>query len=233
MLEFVFMLTHHDRTVPDALRVLDRVAPTGLRHIGFKDVGASPELQRELTDAAHEAGLMVHLEVVSVTAADELRSIECAIAAGVDAVVGGTNVEAALGILRGSGVRYSPFPGTVTGHPSELSGTIDAIARSAADLSALDGVDGIDLLAYRHRTALVPDLLRAVVDASAGPVLVAGSITTESQIAAIADAGAWGFTIGGAIFEGAIGPDPDVVAQVAAALDMAERASAAPAERAG
>lgn len=226
MLEFVFMLTHHDRTVPDALEVLDRVATTGLRHIGFKDVGASPELQRDLAQAAHAAGLTVHLEVVSVSAADELRSIESAIAAGVDAVVGGTNVDAALGLLRGSGVAYSPFPGTVVGHPSELVGSIEDIARSAADLTARDGVHGVDLLAYRHRTADVPDLIRAVVEASAGPVLVAGSVVTEDQIAAIAAAGAWGFTIGGAVFEGAVGPDPDVVAQVSTALEYAARASA-------
>jgi len=231
VLEFVFMLTHNDRTVPDALDVLDRVATTGLRHIGFKDVGASPEMQRELTDAAHAAGLTVHLEVVSVTADDELRSIESAMAAGVDAVVGGTNVEAALGLLRGSQVMYSPFPGTIVGHPSALTGSVEDIAHSAAELTALDGVHGVDLLAYRHRTAPVAELLRAVVAASSGPVLVAGSITTEAQINAIAEAGAWGFTIGGAVFEGGIGPDRDVVAQVEAALAMAERVSAASAGR--
>lgn len=34
------MLTRHDRTVPDCLAVLDEIAPLGLRHIGFKDIGA-------------------------------------------------------------------------------------------------------------------------------------------------------------------------------------------------
>ena len=42
MSEFIFMLTHNDRTVDNALEVLEQVKDTGLRHIGFKDVGATP-----------------------------------------------------------------------------------------------------------------------------------------------------------------------------------------------
>ena len=38
-MEFVFMLTRADRTVEDALDVLDDIRPLGIRHIGFKDVG--------------------------------------------------------------------------------------------------------------------------------------------------------------------------------------------------
>ena len=49
MSEFIFMLTHNDRTVDNALEVLEQVKDTGLRHIGFKDVGATPEKARELT----------------------------------------------------------------------------------------------------------------------------------------------------------------------------------------
>src|SRR6218665_648589 len=63
--EFIFMLSHHDRTVDNAGEVLEQVRSTGLRHIGFKDVGATPQKQRELTQAAHAAGLVVYLEVVS------------------------------------------------------------------------------------------------------------------------------------------------------------------------
>ena len=42
MIEFIFMLTHHDRTVPHAEQVLADVAGTGLRLVGCKDVGATP-----------------------------------------------------------------------------------------------------------------------------------------------------------------------------------------------
>ena len=59
MIEFVFMLTHQDATVPQAAEVLASVRDAGLRYIGFKDVGAAPDRQRELADAAHEAGALV------------------------------------------------------------------------------------------------------------------------------------------------------------------------------
>ena len=124
-------------------------------------------------------------------------------------------------LLAGTGIRYCPFPGEIVGHPSVLQGEIDDIARSAAELTALDGVHGVDLLAYRHPTADVGALTAAVVAASAGPVIAAGSVVDAAQIRTLAAAGAWGFTIGGAIFEGRLPGGPDVAAQVRAVLDMA------------
>ena len=40
MAHFVFMLTHGDRTVDDAAEIMPTLADTGLRYVGFKDVGA-------------------------------------------------------------------------------------------------------------------------------------------------------------------------------------------------
>jgi len=46
VIEFVFMLTHHDRTVERPADVYDSIRDCGLRYVGFKDVGASvKELQ--------------------------------------------------------------------------------------------------------------------------------------------------------------------------------------------
>ncbi len=221
MIEFVFMLTRDDRTVHDARAVLDAVKDTGLRYIGFKDVGATPEQLSEVTRAAHDAGLTVMLEVVSTSADDERRSLEAAVGIGVDWVLGGTRAEEGLAILAGADVAYCPFPGRIVGHPSLLEGTQDEIAADAARLTALDGVAGVDLLAYRHQTIDPVELTRAVVAASAGPVVAAGSVASYEQIAALADAGAWGFTIGGAIFEGRMPGAPDVAAQVRGVLAAA------------
>ena len=44
MIEFVFMLTRDDTTVPDALEVFTSLADSGLRHVGFKDVGPPPSV---------------------------------------------------------------------------------------------------------------------------------------------------------------------------------------------
>jgi hypothetical protein len=220
VINFVFMLTHDDATVPDALPVLDRLRGTGLRYVGFKDVGATVAQLTEVCAAAHEQGLEVMLEVVSTSAEDERRSLEAAGPIGVDWVLGGTDAESGAKLLNGS-VRYCPFPGRVVGHPSVLEGTVEQIAADAARITAIDGVSGVDLLAYRHATADVEELTRAVVQASAGPVIAAGSVASFAQIEALARAGAWGFTIGGAIFEGRFPGAPDVAAQVRAVLAAA------------
>jgi hypothetical protein len=218
MINFVFMLTHHDSTVPDALDRVVELAGTGLKYLGFKDVGATPQRQKAINEAAHEAGFETMLEVVSVSPEAELRSIEAALGVGVDWVLGGTHPETALPLLRGSSVRYCPFPGRVVGHPSVLEGEVDEIAADAARLTAMPGVHGLDLLAYRHLTAEVSELVRAVVAASAGPVIAAGSVTSPEQIRALAAAGAWGFTIGGAIFDGRLPGAPDLATQVRSVL---------------
>lgn len=221
MIEFVLMLTHHDATVPDASAVLASVTGTGLRYVGFKDVGATPGQMRALTEQAHDAGMQVMTEVVSVSREDELTSLRAAVEAGVDWVLGGTHAEDAVRVLDGAPVRYCPFPGEVSGHPSVLAGTIADIAADARRLSALPGVAGVDLLTYRHASADPAALTRAVVDATAGPVIAAGSVTTPEQVRLLTDAGAWGFTIGGAIFEGRLPGGPAVADQVRAVLAAA------------
>src|SRR6202012_5656981 len=191
MIEFIFMLTHNDATVPNALEVLTDVQDAGLRYIGFKDVGQPPEVLTEIAARSHDAGMEVMLEVVSTSVQDELRSVRAALDIGVDWLLGGTNPDEAGAILAGTDVRYCPFPGTIVGHPSVLEGAPEAIAAHAGELTARPGVDGVDPVA----------LPRQVVEAASGPVIVAGSIVGEDQIRAVDEAGAWGFTIGGAIFE--------------------------------
>lgn len=221
MINFIFMLTRDDTTVADATDHVERLAGTGLRYIGFKDVGATPSRQQEIAEAAREAGFETMLEVVSVSREAEVTSVEAAIAAGVDWVLGGTHPDAALPLLRGTSIRYCPFPGRVVGHPSVLEGTTAEIAASTAALTATPGVAGVDLLAYRHADADIATLTAAVVAASAGPVIAAGSVRSAEQIRVLAGAGAWGFTIGSAIFEGRFGGAPDVAAQVRDVLAIA------------
>jgi hypothetical protein len=231
MIEFIFMLTHNDATVPDALEVLDDVQDVGLRYIGFKDVGQPPEVLAEIAARSHDAGLEVMLEVVSTSAEDELRSVRAALDIGVDWVLGGTNPDQAGTILAGTGVRYCPFPGRIVGHPSVLHGAPEAIAAHAHELTARPGVHGVDLLAYRHPDTDPVALTREVVQAASGPVIVAGSIVGAEQIMAVQDAGAWGFTIGGAIFEERLPGAPSVREQVARVLAIEVVADAARAQR--
>src|SRR4029078_6764087 len=146
------MLTHGARTVENAAEIVPQLADTGLRYIGFKDVGADASRQRELTSLAHDAGFEGMLEGVSTSKEEELWSLRSAVMAGVDWVLGGTHASDGAGILPDA-VRYCPLRGRGIDYPSGLLGTIDEIAGDAERLTALDHVSGLDLLAYRHPTA--------------------------------------------------------------------------------
>ena len=105
MPEFVFMLTHDDVTVEDAFKVYDEVRDTGLHFIGFKDVGLPFDRLKALTEAMHEGGREVMLEVVSEEKEDELRSAEAALDLGVDYLLGGTHAGEVTRMLSGTGIR--------------------------------------------------------------------------------------------------------------------------------
>lgn len=231
MLEFIFMLTRNDQTVPDAMAVYDEIRDTDLRYVGFKDIGLPVARLRELATAMRADGREVFLEVVSERVEDEIRSVEASLEIGVDWLLGGTHPDEALAILDRIGPpgtpgrpRYCPFPGRIVGHPSVLEGSLTEIAGSARRLTARDGVHGLDLLAYRW-DGDVPALVRAVVAASAGPVIAAGSVDSAEQIDALADAGAWAYTIGGAIFDRRLPGGPSVREQVECALGLTRAAS--------
>jgi len=220
MAEFIFMLTWHDATVPDALAVYDEVRSLPLRYIGFKDIGQPTNVLRRLAEEMHADGREVMLEVVSERPEDEVRSVAAAREIGVDWVLGGTHPDAALPLLDGSGIRYCPFPGTVVGHPSVLTGSIEEIANSSRSLTATPGVHGLDLLAYRYRGD-VERLVREVLAASSEPVIAAGNVDSIGRIQGLDRLGVWAFTVGSAIFEHQFPAPASVPEQVAFVLEAA------------
>ena len=80
-----------------------------------------------------------------------------------------------------------------------MDGTIDEIVTHAKFLES-KGVQGLDLLSYRY-TGDAPRLLREVVKATQVPIVSAGSIESYKRLAEVWMAGAWGFTIGSALFD--------------------------------
>ena len=214
MSTFIVMLTNNDITVTECLEVYDEIKDAEVEWVGFKDKNATEEKLRVLVDAIHRDGRKAVLEVVSETVREELSSLAMARSLGVDMVMGGTHVDRALPALAGSGLPYYPFPGQVVSHPSILAGSLEDIVGSARDLSMLDGVHGLDLLAYRWNGGQVADLIAKVVAASQVPVVVAGSIADAGQIATVSAAGAWAFTVGSALFEQRFVPGGSLRAQV-------------------
>jgi hypothetical protein len=205
-MDFIFMLTRDDRTVEDALEVLAAIRPLGLRHIGFKDIGVAPDVLRTLNHAIKAQGATSYLEVVGTTPEACLRSVRVGLEIGVDRLLGGTDVDAALKILEGSGISYYPFPGFPRGHPTVLGGGPDDVAAHCEAFVA-KGCAGVDLLAYRASDAKPLDLVRAARRALGDRTLiVAGSVDQPERIAALAEAGADAFTIGSAVFNGSFSP---------------------------
>jgi hypothetical protein len=135
--DFIFMLTHTDRTIPDAQNRVPEALGAGVRHIGFKDIGLPFASLRRLADTIRAAGATLYLEVVSLGAESEEASARAAVELGVDVLMGGTRPHVVLPVLAGTGIRYYPFPGEIVGHPSALAGTTDAIVESACRLAAM------------------------------------------------------------------------------------------------
>jgi len=104
-----------------------------------------------------------------------------------------------LGYLKGKPIQYYPFPGHIYGHPSIMDGTIEEVVAHACFLES-KGVQGMDLLSYRY-IGDAPLLLTEVVKATSVPIVSAGSIDSYKRMAEVWQAGAWGFTIGSALFD--------------------------------
>jgi methylglyoxal synthase len=193
--DFILMLTAQDRTIPDARARLDEALAAGARHIGFKDVGLPAADLRGLADTIRAAGGRSYLEVVSLDAESEVASARVAVDLDVDCLLGGTRPDAVTRVVRDHPLRYYPFAGRISGHPSVLEGPTGDIVASAVALAGLEHVHGLDLLAYRF-DGDVPGLMAAVCGAVAKPVIMAGSIDRADRVMAAAAAGASGYTVG-------------------------------------
>lgn len=205
-MDFIFMLTRDDQTIEDCLGVMDAIESVDLQHIGFKDVGVDTVTLEELNRRIKERGATSYMEVVSTSAAACLNSARAALEVGVDRLLGGTDVDEALGIVSGSGISYYPFPGFPHDHPTKLGGAPDDVAAHCRQFMN-KGCAGVDLLAYRATEADPLALVRACKKAlGEGYLIVAGSVDSPEKIHDLAAAGADAFTIGSAVFDGSYAP---------------------------
>lgn len=201
-MDVIFMLTRYDETVEDCLDVWAAVEGLGLTHAGFKDVGVDEATLAELNRRMQSSGVITCLEVVSTTPEERMRSARVAVDLGVDWLMGGTDLDEVPALLAGTGISYLPFPGVPIGHPTVLGGSADTVEAHCKAFDAA-GCAGVDLLAYRALDADPLDLVRAARRATTGTLVVAGSVSTVSQIDELRECGVDAFTIGSAVFDGA------------------------------
>jgi len=222
MVEFIFMLTHHDVTIPNALEVFEEVKDTGLKFIGCKDVGLSLDKLKELFNRMKKADMITFLEVVTYSEEEHFRGVETAIAVQADYLIGGMPwfFEKTRQYLKEkkAGIKYFPYIGKIEDHPCILKGSVEDIIKNGIEFEE-KSVDGINLLLYRY-VGDQKELLNQIVERLHVPIIVAGSIDSFEKIDQLKekDKCIWAFTIGGAILEKKFVRDGDIRDQILAVL---------------
>ncbi|MEM3921295.1 MAG: hypothetical protein QXG25_00185 [Nitrososphaerota archaeon] len=217
----IFMLTHHDRTVSNALQVFEEIKDTGIENIGFKDVGLSFEELRKLAEKINREGFNSFIEVVSEDEEMCLTAVKQALKMGVKNIIGVKSEYAEKAFTIARGTRFYPYVGRVKGIPEILEGSIEEIIEDAKKFEKM-GVDGINLLAYRY-TGDPEKLMKEVIKSVNIEVIVAGSIDRFERIKRVIEAGARFYTIGGAIFEKKFVPAGSIRDQIEAVLNFEKK----------
>jgi Histidine biosynthesis protein len=219
--EFVFMLTRNDVTVPNALEILEAVKETGLRFVGCKNIGLDFDQYQELFARMKNYGMRSFLEVVTYSEKEHFNGVDLALQIGANYLIGGMPqfTEKTMEYIRKekSGPKYFPYIGDVVDHPCVLQGSIDQLIEDGKQAEKL-GVDGVNLLLYRYKGKQTA-LLDKVVEKMKVPVIVAGNVRNFEQINELKRRNIWGFTIGGAIFEGNFDIKKSVKEQIQAVLN--------------
>ncbi len=218
MPELIVMLTHNDRTVPDAPELFAKSKQAKAAIWGFKEEGLPLARMQQLYASMREAGKRTALEVVAYTEAEGLAGARIAAECGVDYFMGTKCFPSIAAFCRQHGLKYLPFVGHIEDRPSVLSGSIDEMIEEAKDCLSL-GAWGIDLLAYRYTGDCALLISRFCREVEA-PVCLAGSVNSEARLDEVKRSGCWSFTIGGAFFEHRFGADfAEQIDRVAAFLE--------------
>ena len=218
--KFIFMLTHHDVTIPNALEVLDEIKDSGLKCIGCKDIGLNPGQYKELFSKFRRYGMQSFLEVVTYSEEEHFRGIDLGIRIGADNIIGGmpvyTKKTADYLKQKQAPTRFIPYVGKVTGHPCVLGGKIEEIIRDGNEAEK-QGANGVNLLLYRYSDDQKRLLTTAAKEIRI-PLLVAGNVVNLEQIKELRANKVWAFTIGGAVLEKKFAANGSTKEQIQAVL---------------
>lgn len=198
--ELVVMLTHNDKTVPDAIEVFNSAKDAPAKYWGFKEVGLPVPEMKTLVRLMKDAGKTVCLEVVDYTEEGCVAGANMAVECGFDILMGTLYFDSVKAVTDAAGIGYMPFVGKISGRPSVLEGTIEGMIAEANNLVDEKGLKGFDLLGYRFKGDAVKLNAEFVKNVRA-QVCLAGSVASFQRLDEVKATGAWGFTIGGAFFE--------------------------------
>lgn len=197
--ELIVMLTYNDMTVENAYEVFEECKDTRANYFGFKEEPLPLEDMKKLFAYMKQCGKKTVLEVVSYTEEEGLAGAKMAVECGCDLLMGTIYTDSIRDYCKENSLPYMPFLGTVTERPSILDGTSQEMIEDGIRLMK-EGVQGFDLLGYRH----IQDpysVIKDVVSGLAAPVCVAGSVDSYQRLDEIKEIMPWAFTIGSAFFE--------------------------------
>lgn len=197
--ELIVMLTHNDQTVEKAKEIFELCQDSEAQFWGFKDVGLPLDQMKDLFQQMKNNGKKTFLEVVSYSEKEGLTGAKMAVECGCDILMGTVFFDSINEYCLANKLKYMPFVGKVTEHPSILDGTISEMLEQAETYFE-KGVYGFDLLAYRY-TGNKEQLIKEFVSKVDAPVCVAGSIDCYEKLECVKNSNSWTFTIGGAFFE--------------------------------
>lgn len=217
--QLIVMLTQNDITVENALEVFDSCKDLPVEFWGFKNVGISPSDTRDLLDAMKKHNKVTFLEVVTYTEESCLENAKMAVEYGFDYLTGTRYFPSVAEYLKDKPIRYYPFVGDVGGSPVTLKGSKQDILDDCKRLEQ-DGVDGLDLVAYRYVDGDPVELAKAVVAAATTEVIIAGSISSEERIRIINEINPFAFTMGSALFERLFVSDGDFRSNLERVIDL-------------
>lgn len=197
--KLIVMLTHHDKTVENAVEIFEACKDTKAEYWGFKEVGIPLDEMKKLCKMMKEAGKTTFLEVVAYTEKECLEGAKMAGECGFDYLMGTIYFDSVRDYVREAGLKYLPFVGKIVGRPSVLEGTVEGIVKEARELIK-KGVYGFDLLGYRFVGDPI-ELNNTFVKEMEVPVCLAGSVDSYKRLDEVKASKSWAFTIGGAFFE--------------------------------
>ena len=216
--ELIVMLTHHDRTVTNAIEIFEAAKGSKAKYWGFKEVGIPEDQMTELVKRMKTAGKTTFLEVVDYTEEGCAEGARIAARCGFDVLMGTLYFDSVKKIADEAGIKYMPFVGELSGRPSVLNGTIQGMIDEANHLVDTKGIKGFDLLGYRY-TGDAVKLNAEFVKNVRGDVCLAGSVASFQRLDEVKATGAWAFTIGGAFFENKFGEGLSFGEQIDVVID--------------
>jgi len=197
--ELIVMLTNNDCTVQNAYKIFDESKNSKAKYWGFKEKSLSLDEMKKLYSYMKQCGKSTVLEVVAYTEKECIEGAKIAVECGCDMLIGTTFFDSVNEFCKQNNLKYMPFVGKITGRPSVLEGTLDAMLDEARKCLE-KGVYGFDLLGYRYTGDCV-NLIDNFVSNIDAPVIIAGSVNSYKRLDELKNAAPWAFTIGGAFFE--------------------------------